>query len=720
MESSEKRSSLASSIQSQLLEERAEPHVQENPKQPPPTKLFGIPQYHTGYAGYHGARNFDYDSKYPNNDPPGEEASDIARVWMIYNDEAEMYDDDMLRGFRDTIDSLLVFAALFSAVVTTLLVQTSAALEPNHAQITTYLLAEQIMLLRANGNLTSINLVAPSRLGPDSSTHSFSDISVCVLFFVSLALSLSTALFSILVKQWLTAYASKIPGTPKDVALIRNFRFFGLRKWMFPELIGVLPLALHASLWIFAGGLLLYVWQRDLTVFCATISVLSVTGIIYSVSLLVPPFYEGCPYHIPFLDALIRYTLVNTRIFLVYISRWPKYLSLCARKEINRLTGWYPSIRSRWIVKPMWYSQPWLLRSQWERVAAFRPHNLCDAVIWLYDYSSNPTIRNTAAKSLAGILPMDGDALKNRNKWAWLGDPRGSSDPPVKISLSTVVCQDICRTIWSQMASSAQKLPTSSKELHSAILPSSPSYNPWVRAESSLHSWTFYWLQRGPPTAPQLDYIVTRPFTAVSHCRSINHSRRALFEYIVYCEDVWNPGTQTWDTHSLDWGYQDSGGLANPLMAVGQYGLSELVKPVSNKVDVNILGLFGHSAVTYAITFEHIATVKALIAAGADLTLPTNPALTVACRTENMDIVRLLLDQPGVIESTGGEINLVGSPFFQPIEHGNLELVQLLLDKGVEASLNRRNQLKDLARSVEKGGREILDMLDEAWGIQPG
>jgi hypothetical protein len=54
MESSEKRSSLASSIQSQLLEERAEPHVQENPKQPPPTKLFGIPQYHTGYAGYHG------------------------------------------------------------------------------------------------------------------------------------------------------------------------------------------------------------------------------------------------------------------------------------------------------------------------------------------------------------------------------------------------------------------------------------------------------------------------------------------------------------------------------------------------------------------------------------------------------------------------------------------------------------------------------------------
>ncbi|KAH8822288.1 hypothetical protein DL96DRAFT_1421942, partial [Flagelloscypha sp. PMI_526] len=206
-----------------------------------------------------GLRNFDYDSKYPANDLPGEEASDNARVWMIYNDEADLFDDDMLHGFRDTLDSLLVFAALFSAVVTTLLVQTSTKLEPDHAEIITYLLTEQILLLRANGNQTAINTIPSSLLGPNAMTWSSSDIAVNVLFFVSLALSLSTALFSILVKQWLTSYTNKVQGTPKDVALTRHFRFFGLQKWKLPELIGTLPLLLHSSLWLFAAGLLLYV-----------------------------------------------------------------------------------------------------------------------------------------------------------------------------------------------------------------------------------------------------------------------------------------------------------------------------------------------------------------------------------------------------------------------------------------------------------------------------
>ncbi|KAH8822412.1 hypothetical protein DL96DRAFT_1714731 [Flagelloscypha sp. PMI_526] len=99
------------------------------------SKLFGIP----GYPPLHtGGRSFDYDAKYPE-DPPGEEASENARIWMIYNDEAGIYDDDMIRGFRDTLDSLLVFAALFSAVVTTLLVQTVTSLEPDYAEMTTFL-----------------------------------------------------------------------------------------------------------------------------------------------------------------------------------------------------------------------------------------------------------------------------------------------------------------------------------------------------------------------------------------------------------------------------------------------------------------------------------------------------------------------------------------------------------------------------------------------------
>ncbi|KIK54353.1 hypothetical protein GYMLUDRAFT_142411, partial [Collybiopsis luxurians FD-317 M1] len=51
--------------------------------------------------------------------------------WKVYLDETESHDEDMLKGFRDTIDTLLVFAALFSAVVTSFIIQTSQALQPD-------------------------------------------------------------------------------------------------------------------------------------------------------------------------------------------------------------------------------------------------------------------------------------------------------------------------------------------------------------------------------------------------------------------------------------------------------------------------------------------------------------------------------------------------------------------------------------------------------------
>ncbi|KAH8822335.1 hypothetical protein DL96DRAFT_348358 [Flagelloscypha sp. PMI_526] len=233
------------------------------PKSGPPNRILGIPDYqHRPVHPASSDRIYNYDAKYPP-DPAGEEASENARVWAIYLDEADVYDDDMICGFRDTTDALLVFAALFSAVVTTFLVETSSALLPDHAQITTYLLTEQIQLLRANGNSSIIAGVPSSPYVAGSPTHSRFDIVVNILLFASLSLSLSTALFSVLIKQWLQAYTAKLSGTAKERALIRNFRFTGLENWKLPEIIAILPLILHTSLWIFAAGLVVFAWTRN-------------------------------------------------------------------------------------------------------------------------------------------------------------------------------------------------------------------------------------------------------------------------------------------------------------------------------------------------------------------------------------------------------------------------------------------------------------------------
>ncbi|KAJ7595735.1 hypothetical protein C8J56DRAFT_1115822, partial [Mycena floridula] len=230
------------------------------PRGKPDKKMLGITQFQSSYSG---DRTYDYEEKYAP-DPMGHQARPNARVWKVYLDESDSYDEDMLRSFRDTIDALLVFAALFSGVVTTLLVQTSQAFQPNYALITTLLLAEQIQLLRAAGNISAINSVPSSFNGQQAAAGTNTDIWINALFIASLSLSLATALLSVLIKQWLQVgsfYLLLISGScnAMERALIRQFRITGLEKWKVSEIIGVLPLILHASLGAFFVGLALFV-----------------------------------------------------------------------------------------------------------------------------------------------------------------------------------------------------------------------------------------------------------------------------------------------------------------------------------------------------------------------------------------------------------------------------------------------------------------------------
>src|SRR5215469_13842978 len=94
-------------------------------------------------------------------------------------------------------------AALFSAVVTTFVAQTSQSLQPDNTQIIASLLTETNQLLRAVGNSTATNTVSHATLGVGSRTSTVVDVWVNGLFFISLGLSLSTALLSVLIKQWI-------------------------------------------------------------------------------------------------------------------------------------------------------------------------------------------------------------------------------------------------------------------------------------------------------------------------------------------------------------------------------------------------------------------------------------------------------------------------------------------------------------------------------------
>ncbi|KAK0431270.1 hypothetical protein EV421DRAFT_1743257 [Armillaria borealis] len=258
--------------------------------------FFGIPQRGPQVRGNDP---FDYEQRFPE-DKRYEELGPLARVWRTYLEECGAFDIELLEGWRDGLDVLLVFAGLFSAVVTTFVVQTSQNLQVNYSQVTATLLFELIDVQRAAANGTLVNDVPRSDLTPFSDFRpTISDSLVNGLWFTSLSFSLATALFAVLTKQWIHQYIAMPSGTPQDRCRVRQFRYMGLEQWGVGFIIGLLPLLLSMSLGIFLIGLVLFLVPLQAAIASIVGTTTFVTFAIYIITNLLPVWYPSCPYKTP-------------------------------------------------------------------------------------------------------------------------------------------------------------------------------------------------------------------------------------------------------------------------------------------------------------------------------------------------------------------------------------------------------------------------------------
>ncbi|KZV91403.1 hypothetical protein EXIGLDRAFT_571231, partial [Exidia glandulosa HHB12029] len=122
--------------------------------------------------------------------------------WKVFRDEAIAHDEPMIDGWNKTLDILLIFAGLFSAVATAFIVEAYKALLPDYDAY----IAHALFAFASSGN-GSFSSEALSSL-KDPSVISVSDLSRWIngLWFFSLVLALAVALLCILVKQWLQQY----------------------------------------------------------------------------------------------------------------------------------------------------------------------------------------------------------------------------------------------------------------------------------------------------------------------------------------------------------------------------------------------------------------------------------------------------------------------------------------------------------------------------------
>ncbi|KIY61298.1 hypothetical protein CYLTODRAFT_459977, partial [Cylindrobasidium torrendii FP15055 ss-10] len=134
-----------------------------------PPKVFGLSrfkddggQHRDSERPQHRATDkYEDDAKYPT-DEHHHELDEEARVWRVYLEEARTFDQDIVIQASESLELLLVFAGLFSAVLTTFVAQTSQSLSPDAAAQSTGALLEIAQLIRAVGSQTPVEDVRPS------------------------------------------------------------------------------------------------------------------------------------------------------------------------------------------------------------------------------------------------------------------------------------------------------------------------------------------------------------------------------------------------------------------------------------------------------------------------------------------------------------------------------------------------------------------------------
>ncbi|KZT04552.1 uncharacterized protein LAESUDRAFT_761108 [Laetiporus sulphureus 93-53] len=211
-------------------------------------------------------------------------------TWQAFIEEASKEQDRYIKAWNTEMDTLLLFAALFSAVLTAFVVESYQELQVDTGSETVEVL-QQIL-----GTLQSIQgTVGTSGVSTDVSDFqpTSSAVRVNALWFASLVISLSAAFLAILAKQWLLHLDKTFAPTLPMKGRQHQYRYENIEKWKLTPVPSSLPILLHVSLLLFFAGLIECLWSVNVTVAVVSLCFVGITVTIYFaihiLSLVCPP-----------------------------------------------------------------------------------------------------------------------------------------------------------------------------------------------------------------------------------------------------------------------------------------------------------------------------------------------------------------------------------------------------------------------------------------------
>ncbi|CAE6444288.1 unnamed protein product [Rhizoctonia solani] len=172
-----------------------------------------------------------------------------ARVWKVYVKEADRWDAEIVDSLNKQAFSYSAHTALFSAVSTTFLIESSGMLkqDPNDVSAAALVVISQALVALAGNSSAD-----PSMLSlPDQSAAPFmpphNAVVVNTLWYLSLATSIATSFLAMLAKDWCHSFTLGRSGHPWMQAQRRQRKWMMIERWKMQELIVVLGTPVEAS-----------------------------------------------------------------------------------------------------------------------------------------------------------------------------------------------------------------------------------------------------------------------------------------------------------------------------------------------------------------------------------------------------------------------------------------------------------------------------------------
>ena len=173
-------------------------------------------------------------------------------------------------------------------------------LRPNSQDTSAFYLGNIYEVL-ADPNATRASIPSPVTKPPPFSRPRYA-VWVNSLWFLSLVMSLSCALWATSLHQWARRYIRVTQPArcgPEKRARMRAFYANGVEKMHISWAVEGLPTLLHLSLFLFFGGLVIFLNNVDQEVFLCVVSWIGVFSVVYGLITMLPLIRQDSPYYSP-------------------------------------------------------------------------------------------------------------------------------------------------------------------------------------------------------------------------------------------------------------------------------------------------------------------------------------------------------------------------------------------------------------------------------------